>query len=312
MRIGYRGHRIAGDTVDGRQSEGWDLSEAESPSDQASAAGLHRPLHNFASPIERAEISSRVGIRRITDAEQELLLSAYEGRGVLSMRDRDIIKTWTHCVSTNAIWGPIDSASFKLLDDVLTALRLAKPEHVTFPVGLNWTTISQGGYGLGLADVLPLVDQSVYVLLDNDLPQIRSLFRWVRSVVNRAVALAIDRFNISCDSRTDVDRLLDSWLALEALFVPDGSRGETASKASRRIAWYLATSRVERMARALIIAQAYEKRSEVAHGKPVAGLHDGARRSQEVLRDSLRKWSEADRYKSPEEVATRLDDQFLL
>ncbi|NGQ96338.1 hypothetical protein G3578_14325 [Brevibacillus sp. SYP-B805] len=83
--------------------------------------------------------------------------------------------------------------------------------------------------------------------------------------------LAYSRYMLSLEKESWEDRLLDLWIALESLFVPDGKKGEIMYKLRYRIAYYFADSFAQRQRLADFIKHSYNHRSEIVHSGKMMG-----------------------------------------
>jgi hypothetical protein len=113
-----------------------------------------------------------------------------------------------------------------------------------------------------------------------------------------AFALALRRLVASSERVSAEDRLIDCWVAFEALFTPDPG-SELSFRASLRIARYVGVDADERRSIFDGLRKAYEWRSQIVHGsgEPNAGqlrkrgtLEDALAVSEESLRRALRRW----------------------
>jgi hypothetical protein len=110
-------------------------------------------------------------------------------------------------------------------------------------------------------------------------------------------ALALRRLLSSSERNSAEDRLIDCWVAFEALFAPDlGS--EMSYRASLRIARYVGADIDERRTTFDGLRNAYAWRSQVVHGsepsdkelRKLGSLNDAVAISEDTLRRALRKW----------------------
>lgn len=113
-----------------------------------------------------------------------------------------------------------------------------------------------------------------------------------------SVALALRRLETSAERLSREDRLIDCWIAFEALFAPD-TKTELRFRASLRIARYLGSDGEERRAIAGGLRKAYDWRSHVVHGgddpkpkelKRMGELDDAVSLCEQTLRRVLSKW----------------------
>ncbi|CAM3454815.1 HEPN domain-containing protein [Brevibacillus invocatus] len=84
-------------------------------------------------------------------------------------------------------------------------------------------------------------------------------------------SLAFRRYTLSLEKKSPEDQLLDLWIALESLFVPDGKKGEITYKLRLRMAYYFGATFEERQNIAEFIKKSYNHRSEIVHSGKVFG-----------------------------------------
>jgi hypothetical protein len=123
--------------------------------------------------------------------------------------------------------------------------------------------------------------------------------------------LAYSRYMLSLEKESWEDRLLDLWIALESLFVPDGKKGEIMFKLRYRIAYYFADSFPERKRLSDFIKYSYNHRSEIVHSGKIMGaeLKDEVRLLRKLARAALiNLYLEG---VSQQQLRTRLDELIL-
>lgn len=84
-------------------------------------------------------------------------------------------------------------------------------------------------------------------------------------------SLAFRRYALSLEKKSYEDQLLDLWIGLESLFVPDGRKGEITYKLRVRMAYYFGESFDQREKIAEFIKRSYNHRSEIVHSGKVFG-----------------------------------------
>jgi len=108
-----------------------------------------------------------------------------------------------------------------------------------------------------------------------------------------ALKVAIARFNFAYEKSRREDKLIDYWVALEALFLP-GISDELSFRASLRIAYFLGVDTDDRQRKYKVIKDSYNARSWIVHGERTgrkAGAPDivaAYYATEKVLRESLR------------------------
>ncbi|MED1791740.1 HEPN domain-containing protein [Brevibacillus nitrificans] len=83
--------------------------------------------------------------------------------------------------------------------------------------------------------------------------------------------LAFRRYSLSLEKKSYEDQLLDLWIGLESLFVPDGKKGEITYKLRLRMAYYFGETLKQREKIAQLIKKSYNHRSEIVHSGKVFG-----------------------------------------
>ncbi|MDA5107245.1 HEPN domain-containing protein [Brevibacillus thermoruber] len=98
--------------------------------------------------------------------------------------------------------------------------------------------------------------------------------------------LAVRRYALSLEKKSLEDQLLDLWIALESLFVPDGKKGEITYKLRLRMAYYFGETFAERERVAQFVKRSYNHRSEIVHSGKVLGkaLEDDVNRLRQMAR----------------------------
>jgi hypothetical protein len=94
-----------------------------------------------------------------------------------------------------------------------------------------------------------LGEQRVYLSEESQLPVLYARLTAAGETLSgkkrAALGLAVRRFGSTYDRVTDDDRLIDAWIALEALFLPDGNQ-ELTYRAAMRMARFLGADSAER------------------------------------------------------------------
>jgi hypothetical protein len=128
-----------------------------------------------------------------------------------------------------------------------------------------------------------------------------------------ALDLAMGRVRDAYDRGGDEDRLIDCWVAFEALFVPDGT-AELSYRACMRIAHFVGDTPTERRDLFELLRRSYNARSLVAHGagakdrRKVEPIRDRADETLAVLRNAIRRWIEPGAHRSPDDLDNALVD----
>ena len=107
------------------------------------------------------------------------------------------------------------------------------------------------------------IDQSMEQQIVDTWHRIRSLPTGSRT------KLALRRWDIVSERWDQDDALIDYWIALESLFVPDSTQ-ELKYRASLRIATFIGETPGERKAAYKDLRDSYDLRSKIVHGVPKA------------------------------------------
>ncbi|HZG18149.1 MAG TPA: hypothetical protein VE710_24545 [Candidatus Bathyarchaeia archaeon] len=139
----------------------------------------------------------------------------------------------------------------------------------------------------------------------------QEIFRWLLEQDGQFPDLAYNRYMLSLEKEGWEDRLLDLWIALESLFVPDGKKGEIMYKLRLRIAYYFGENLEERKRISDFIKRSYNHRSEIVH----SGKQLGNELKEEIrLLRSLARAALINMYMekiSQQELRNRLDELIL-
>jgi hypothetical protein len=175
--------------------------------------------------------------------------------------------------------------------DALSALRLVKPGQVGVPF-ITKRCIRPTFGKAGGTQISSSPDSGSFFAgyqLDADAASsATTLYRRLRAAPPAgSILLALRRFNQAFARRDPADKLIDFWIALEALFLPDGN-AELTFKAALRVAYYCGATVAERTNIFDALTKSYTARSLIVHGKPVPGLAQALDFTELVLRQSLR------------------------
>lgn len=123
--------------------------------------------------------------------------------------------------------------------------------------------------------------------------------------------VAYRRYLLSLEKETLEDQLLDLWIALESIFVPDGKKGEIMYKLRYRIAYFFADTFQERQTISAFVRESYNHRSEIVHSGKVIGesLKEEVRTLRRMVRAALINMF-LERL-TPQELRSRLDELIL-
>jgi hypothetical protein len=219
-------------------------------------------------------------------------------------------------------WLPYAEAD-KLINPVITAMRIYNARHLTSLV--QWMHGPQEIEGLSKAPVSSLLGARAdlrappFEMLAIDTDRARDIRAWIEHYQTRApddaLGFAIQRFNLCDERKSDDDRLVDAWIALESL-LSRKSETEVSYRVALRLATLIGGSASERKATRALAKVSYDLRSEIVHGtppakrKPKKPVDEIVRETEDLVRKTLRLWVLGS-YKIPEEVISQLEDRVL-
>jgi hypothetical protein len=295
--------------------------------DEARAARTYQPLEAFlraealtwllVAPLSGArgtdfnfDFGDDLKLRLLTPAELDSLWRTSEFGGFI---DRHSLMGLKFCLEYRTTI-PKDSqpdhrTAREAINDVVTSLRLVGAERVAAPDLLQGTVERTFGLGFG-GGMTSSGERARLGSSDIDVgvcAQAQDVAR--RLTAARKIAtlrLALRRFDFASQRLRVEDRLIDAWIALEALFLP-GERDELRYRVSLRMAYFLSADAVERRTTFQQVRRSYDARSAIVHGHEPAQLNETATYTVEVLRRALLKAIE-----EPDSVsADRLDELII-
>ncbi len=255
------------------------------------------PLYNFSGPFEPIELGPGVVIRPFADTEREALVATFGAGDSGGSFSADDLDDWSHVVECR--WPTTQKHDPNCLQlgadavrDVVRALRLhhpgkagtkivwARPE----PDGVSAAALSP------VAGSGDMYSEPATRIRPDDKEALATLLRGIQAAQeDRRVALALRRFDAAYSRDEDEDRLIDLWIAFEAIVLPDG-RSELSYRAALRIA-QLAGDGPNRRDAFQQARDSYGYRSQVVHGEAVVGaLEEVVEETRELARKVLRAW----------------------
>jgi len=255
------------------------------------------PLENFDSERPRIRLESDLWIERLTNADSERLASFFHDFGPRSLAFLSGLRRpqWgIAMVAHDHPFAPFSGHEGKF-NAVTLALRLAAPEPVghRFVVHYPARRTSQYGMTAGASwSMRPDLRYGPrYVLRRADQGRFRSTFRALSSgLALTAYPLAFSRFDDAYWRQSAADALVDIWIALESLFMPDGDPREATYRLALRIAYFLGRTSDDRVAIDRNIRDSYRLRSDVVHGRSYSSsvLDAFTEKTANYLRRALR------------------------
>ena len=250
------------------------------------------PLANFESTIARADISDVLILRELTEQERiQLWTGSEEG-----MVDRwDVLRVRFALETTYAVpkFGGVDeSDAAQQFERCVAAMRLVKAGAVASYVTIHRESESTPFFGASgsSARAAPRGPGPRYRLDATDVDSVKALYSGLTAKPLRGdVGLAIERFNDGTERQRYEDRLIDYWIALEALFSPS-DRLELRYRLRLRTAYFLERDPGGRERIYDELGDSYDARSAVVHGrKPEVDLRTVCDQTEEIVRSTLRR-----------------------
>ncbi len=238
-------------------------------------ATFSAPLVNFHSNLVDVEIVDGIYLRAVSDATLESYINSMvtfrgfpEGHRLLALEFQ--LETTMRQPRTRSQPMAIGSQVQVTSQQLLKAFRLIKPGAIGFafihgdatgPLGFGSSWMGLPGY--------EEVYGGTYQFSADDVPEIRKVLSNLRSLEgDTRFSLAMRRFMGSYQKPLDGDRLIDYWIALESLLMPEDDVSELKYRVGLRAACFLA----EPENRTQVfdeIQKSYKIRSKFVHGVPV-------------------------------------------
>jgi len=229
-------------------------------------------LENFEAERPRVQLETDLWIERLARADMQYLTLYFPQLGqvfgeFVARRPRWGIVT----LHRSHRFAPFSGYAAKF-GALLLALRLTRPEPVgyrfvvDYPARRAFRTAVLGGASSNMRPAL--FQGPEYVLARSDENRVRSIFRALSDEsAMRAYPIAFSRFDDAYWRRSGADALIDLWIALESLFMPDGDPREVTYRLALRIAYFLGETSEERVTIDKDIRDSYGLRSDVVHGR---------------------------------------------
>jgi hypothetical protein len=234
-------------------------------------------------------VDATLVLRKLTQLEKDLMIFLGEFRGGV---DRSI----KFCLAASVVaerYAPIALPAARDLMLGVTALRLLKPGRVGVPAVLQYKVKPEfgphGDFEKGTSGA-PAAAGPWYSLLLEEAEPLVCLYQALAELgASKTLPVALRRFNQGYERERPDDRLIDHWVALEALFLPDDPPQELRHRASLRVAWFVAQGAREREQIFRQIRDSYDARSAIVHGREPKDVRKTAQFTEDVLRHALRK-----------------------
>lgn len=306
----YIGPELVLDFEEGRARSVYAGFEAFLESTQVTYS-IVAPLEWFEGPDEEVRLNATTVLRKLSEGEIQYLWHLGEFGGIV---DRHQALGMSFCLETTQVAeknAPVDfSEVYVDLIRVVTALRLLKSGQVGIPVVTQRSCGPAFGPGGSTATSGPSPASMGprYVLTLGERGDLLSVYEALtQGTVPKQLKVALDRFNYAYNRTRPDDRLIDYWIALEALFLPDEPPQELRYRASLRVAYFVSQGPEEREETFTQIRRSYDVRSAIVHGRESEDAPQIAQFTEDVLRRALRRAVVA-----PESLDTQQLDKLIL
>ena len=253
---------------------------------------LYAPLQNFSSTSNKVELADGVSVCVLPDEELEQYLNAFAllsgGPNPLYFRNLHFQLEGSAEVPRRNPYLPVNETAFyPKCQSLLRAFRLYRSGAIRLAfVGGD----SKGALGLGSAWMnFPRFEHvfgEEYRFSDADASAIVDLHSRLKPLENdQRFELAMRRFMGAYEKPFGGDRLIDYWIALESLLMPEPSAGELSYRASLRGACFISDH--ERAVVFEHLRNSYKARSKFVHGVPGEVDGDTVARTEAYLRKVL-------------------------
>jgi hypothetical protein len=263
------------------------------------------PLHNSRSMEQVVQIEPGLSIRQLTDPERDVLWRSHGAEvhpGPLNPTIADL-EEWHLVVDFR--WTPEqarvldDGEAIETVGKVVRALRL----HHAGLTGTSVFWITDDPEERWRRDVAGTLFAPDTVLehgrhggrFESQLgpfsaDDLRKLMRVLPSAGDGNLPLILDRFDSAYSRHSAPDRLIDLWIALEALVLPDGG-GELRYRAALRLAHLVGRGADDKRQVFELARRSYDCRSRVVHGSSVPEeVGRIVEETRMLTREALRRW----------------------
>lgn len=222
-------------------------------------------LARFESSGADLQIADGLVIRRITEADKDRLTEA--NGALFAFGDSWVIESKERAGNFNTIQQKARDRFTK----VVTVLRLLQPGPVSLDKFVEFQPSVAGSlrnpwplWFPAIWGTSPLALRGTYKFGEANADRLRGLYCGLVTKLDARADVALRRFDLAYQRDDAEDRLIDFWVALEALF-SDGS-GEITYKLAMRIAHFMEGPSAGRFYLYKCLKKAYEARSAVVHG----------------------------------------------
>lgn len=249
-------------------------------------------LENFRSNTSRLRIDRALTIELLTDRDRtefegvdERLQNAV-GESIIG------VPGWCIAEEKRGFSHDIDQTEMRF-QRLLLAMRLLKPEILGYRVNASYSKdpLSLGGRYRNFNQRPLHFATPSYLLRPSDGVALRQIWKAVSTqAVHEKYAVALRRFSETYFGRANEDKLIDAWIGLENIFMPDKDTRESTYRISLRIAYALGQTPRERENLDIFVRKSYGLRSDIVHGRKLkqADLTATVDQTIHLLRSALR------------------------
>jgi len=236
--------------------------------DEKIITSMH-PLDGFYSNVERIELEEGLFIQRMSLNEREELISGYSLNSRLNITNMLTNEYWL-CNEYLLKSGGTNDYAILIEKEFLKFLRIFKSgkvkiRHYKFKAKY-WTNDFIFSGLIGHSDTF-LVENGNYTIQKEEIEKFTDLWRKYREIdfsQDKALNIAIKRYNDSFVRREIEDRIIDLMIAFEAFFLTKDEKMELTFKLALRTAIFFGG--VDRENLFEFMKKAYSARSEIVHG----------------------------------------------
>lgn len=263
-------------------------------SEEATPIVLVAPLLNVECDLERIDIRDGLEVSPLTAEEHQRLVNIFGG----PLSGMNIIPAVTAGWAVRMYTAFSDVLDLRPGDEAArgftTALRLTQTTNAS--VAAVWVdperlTLSLAGGTSTRRPGEPSAFPDPATINAGNVDEVVHLTRLCMEepTRDRRLELALRRFNTAIDRDDYEDQIIDLWIALEALLLPDG-RAELSYRASLRLARAVGRDASDRVRVFDLSRQSYKARSKIVHGDAQEDARQVAVELREVTRRLLRLW----------------------
>lgn len=265
---------------------------------------------------DELELSNDIKIRRLKEEEVSEYKSHYRLRGV----DFDNAFAIERSFSVDKFSSDSTDRPPEAIDQVMTSLRLFDVNgdvrygpYITKPISEFYEV--QEGLSVTSGEAKMTFFDKEYTLSSDDCERYLEFWEEIRESLNspeETYGIALDKFSTSFQRDNENDRLLDSVIALEAIYLKSGEAQEMSFKLSQRGALYLSDNLDKAKDIKQNLRDAYNLRSTLVHGSQTTIDHEFMLTLHNLTRKSISKFLKSgDDTENHDKRLNKLDTQAI-